>query len=96
MNQMRQQLVSLIAELEMLKQLGVDRRRAADDLRALIEARGDDAIGEAEVQLVERLAHSHAEISSLFQQIKQQVESTLQGMQGGEAEPSGGGRGRNR
>ena len=98
LQQQRQKLVSLIAELEMLKRLGIDRRRAADDLRSLVEARGDDSISNAEVELIERLAHSHTEISKLFAQIKAGVEEALQAMQGGgEEEPTGGsGRGRNR
>jgi DNA repair exonuclease SbcCD ATPase subunit len=99
LQQQRAKLVSLIAELEMLKRLGIDRRRAADDLRSLVEARGDDAISNAEVELIERLAHSHTEISKLFAQIKAGVEEALKGMQGGgdEEEATGGqGRGRNR
>lgn len=88
----RQRLVSLIAELEMLKKLGVDTRRATDNLRALVEARGDDTITEAEVALIQRLAHRHGEITKLFQQIKQNVEQTLQAMQG--QDDQGGGTGR--
>jgi hypothetical protein len=99
LQQQREKLVSLIAELEMLKRLGIDRRRAADDLRSLVEARGDEAISNAEVELIERLAHSHSEISKLFAQIKAGVEEALQAMQGGgeEEDQNGGqGRGRNR
>ena len=91
----RKRLVSLIAELEMLKQLGIDTRRATDNLRALVDARGDDVISEAEVSLIERLAHRHGEITTMFQQIKAAVEQTLQSMQEQEGEPGQeGGRGR--
>ncbi len=88
----RQKLVSLIAELELLKQLGVDTRRATDNLRTLVEARGDEVISDAEVAMIERLAHRHNEITKLFQQIKAGVEETLQGMQGNEGEEGGRGR----
>jgi hypothetical protein len=81
-NPQRQKIVSLIAELEMLKQLELDTRRATDDLRTLVELRGGDTISEAEVALVERLAHRHAEVTKLFAQIKAGVEEALQAMQG--------------
>lgn len=84
----QQKLVSLIAELEMLKQLGIDTRRSADDLRAVVEARGEDVVSPTEVALIERLGHRHGEITKLFQQIKQGVEEAMQQMQGEEgAEP---------
>ncbi|MFY9344788.1 MAG: hypothetical protein WAT39_20010 [Planctomycetota bacterium] len=89
----RQKLVSLIAELEMLKQLGIDTRTAADNLRALVESRADDVIADVEVAMIERLANRHGEITKLFQQIKAGVEATLQQMQGNQ-EDQGGGRGR--
>lgn len=88
----RKKLVGLIAELEMLKKLGIDTRAATDNLKALVEARGDDVISEAEVALIERLGHRHAEITRLFQQIKTGVEETLQGMQGHDNEEGGRGR----
>lgn len=88
----RKKLVGLIAELEMLKKLGIDTRTATDNLRALVEARGEDVISDAEVALIERLAHRHAEITKLFQQIKAGVEQTLQSMQGNEGEEGGRGR----
>ncbi|MBZ0154346.1 MAG: hypothetical protein K8J09_22690, partial [Planctomycetes bacterium] len=91
-NEQRKKLVSLIAELEMLKQLGVDTRRATDDLRALVDANGGDAITDAEVALIERLANRHAEITKLFAQIKQGVEQSLQAMQGGDDQGQGTGR----
>jgi hypothetical protein len=80
----RKKLVGLIAELEMLKKLGTDTRTATDNLKALVEARGEDVISDAEVALIERLAQRHNEITKLFQQIKAGVEQTLQGMQGQE------------
>jgi hypothetical protein len=91
----REKLVSLIAELEMLKQLGIDTRQAADNLRRLVESRGEDVISDAEVTMIERLANRHNEITRLFQQIKASVEETLQAMQGNhEEQPPEGGRGR--
>jgi hypothetical protein len=93
-NQQRKKLVSLIAELEMLKQLGVDTRKATDDLRTLVEARGDMNISDAETALIERLAHRHGEITKLFQQIKAGVEETMQQMQQQEGQEPEGGRGR--
>lgn len=85
-NPQRERLVSLIAELEMLKQLGVDTRRATDDLRTLVEVRGDETVSEAEVAMIQRLAHRHGEITKLFQQIKAGVEEALQQMQGNDQE----------
>jgi hypothetical protein len=76
-NQQRRKLVSLIAELEMLKQLELDTRRATDQLKTLLDLRSADDITQAEAALIERLAHRHAEISSLFRQIKQGVEDAL-------------------
>ncbi len=93
-NQQRQQLVSLIAELEMLKRLGTDTRRATDDLRTLVELRGDETISDAEVALVERLAHRHAEITRLFEQIRAGVMQAMQQGQQGNEEEGQGGRGR--
>jgi hypothetical protein len=93
-NQQRKKLVSLIAELEMLKKLGVDTRTATDNLRTLVEARGDATISEAETALIERLAHRHGEITKLFQQIKAGVEETMQQMQQQEDQEPEGGRGR--
>ena len=80
-NQQRQKLVSLIAELEMLKQLENDTRRSSADLQALLELRSGDDVGQAEAALVERLLHRHAEITRIFAQIKQGVEETMQAMQ---------------
>jgi hypothetical protein len=85
-NQQRQKLVSLIAELEMLKQLESDTRRSTEDLQALVELRQGDDVSPAELALVERLLHRHGEVTKLFQQIKQGVEETMQGMQQQEGE----------
>jgi len=93
-NQQRKKLVSLIAELEMLKKLGGDTRAQTDNLKTLVEARGDETISEPETALIERLAHRHAEITRLFQQIKAGVEETMQQMQQQEGETQEGGRGR--
>jgi len=91
-NQQRERLVSLIAELEMLKQLGVDTREATDNLKTLIEVRGDETISEAEVAMIQRLAHRHNEITKLFQQIKAGVEEALDAMGGEQGEEEGSGR----
>jgi hypothetical protein len=91
-NPQRQKLVSLIAELEMLKQLGTDTRTATDNLRLLVEARGDESIANAEVELIERLSHRHGEITRLFQKIKAGVEETMQQMAQNEEEPGSTGR----
>ncbi|MEC7725944.1 MAG: hypothetical protein VYD05_10555, partial [Planctomycetota bacterium] len=91
-NQQREQLVSLIAELEMLKQLGTDTREATDNLKTLVEVRGDETISESEVALIQRLAHRHSEITKLFEQIKAGVEEALGAMQGGEEAQGGSGR----
>lgn len=93
LNQQREKLVNLIAELEMLKQLGADTRRANDNLRTLVESRGDAPVTESETAMIERLAHRHGEITKLFQQIKQGVEESMQAMQNQEGEnPEEGGR----
>ncbi|MCK5941124.1 MAG: hypothetical protein KAI24_04065 [Planctomycetes bacterium] len=91
-NQQRERLVSLIAELEMLKQLGQDTREATENLKTLVEVRGDETISEAEVAMIQRLAHRHNEITKLFVQIKAGVEEALNAMQGGEEEQQGSGR----
>ena len=95
-NPQREKLVSLIADLEMLKQLGIDTRRATDNLRTLIEARGDETVSDAEVALIERLSHQHSEITALFQKIRQGIEAAMQAMEGNEdpEQGQGGGRGR--
>ncbi|MBK8098213.1 MAG: hypothetical protein IPK26_13965 [Planctomycetes bacterium] len=95
-NQQRERLVSLIAELEMLKQLELDTRDATQDLGKLVELRGDDTITEAEVAMIERLANRHGEVTRLFQQIKAGVEETMQQMQQQEGEDPQGGEGRGR
>ena len=84
--------MSLIAELEMLKQLGTDTREATDNLKTLVEVRGDETISESEVALIQRLAHRHNEITKLFEQIKAGVEEALGAMQGGEEGQEGSGR----
>ncbi len=90
----RKRLVGLIAELEMLKQLGIDTRKATENLRTLVDARTDETISDAEVALIERLAHRHGEITKMFQTIKAAVEQTMQGMAEDQPETTEGGRGR--
>jgi hypothetical protein len=86
----QRKLVSLIAELEMLKKLGENTGQATEDLRRLVDAR-DGALTEAEAALIERLSHRHDEITKLFQQIKAGVEQMLQPA---EEDTEGGGSGR--
>lgn len=74
----RQKLVSLIADLQMLKQLELDTRRGGEELKLLTDLRGDAGISDAEVALIERLSHRHGEVTTLFQQIKAQMEQALQ------------------
>jgi signal recognition particle GTPase len=93
-NQQRQKLVSLIAELEMLKQLESDTRRSTEDLETLVSLRQGDDASVAEAALVERLLHRHAEITKLFEAIKQGVEETMQSMQQGDEEAPKEGSGR--
>jgi len=92
----RERLVGLIAELEMLKRLQLDVGRAANEHRALVEARSDEVITDAEVALVERLSHRHAEVTKLFAAIQAAVEETMQQGPEDPLDPgqSGGGRGR--
>ncbi len=90
LNQQQQRLVSLIADLQMLRQLELDTRRAAEDLGRLLALRGDEAISEAEGALLERLGHRHGDVTRLFLQIKAQMEEMLQQMQAGGEPPSGG------
>ena len=52
------------------------------------------SISEAEVAVVERLSHRHAEISKLFLQIKAGIDETLEAMQAKEPEGGEGGRGK--
>lgn len=77
-NPQREKLVSLIAELEMLKSLGQDTRNATENLQTLVEVRGDETISEAEVAMIQRLHHRHSQITRLFEQIKAGVEQALQ------------------
>lgn len=93
-NPQRERLVSLIAELEMLKKLLEDTSRSTNDLHVLISSRGDESISESEAALVERLAHRHSEITSLFLQIKAAVEETMQAME--QQQPGGGDEGEGR
>jgi len=88
-NPQRERLVSLIAELEMLKTLLEDTSRATNDLHVLISSRSDENITESEVALVERLAHRHAEITKLFVAIKTAVEETMQAMEQDQQQGSG-------
>jgi hypothetical protein len=81
-NPQKKKLVSLIAELELLKTLESDTRRATDELQTLMSLRNGDEIGTAEVALVERLAARHAEVTKMFQQIKSGLEEALKAMQG--------------
>jgi hypothetical protein len=91
-NKQRQKLVSLIAELEMLKNLDIDTKDAADNLRTFVEVRSDETISDAEVAMIQRLAHRHNEITKLFAQIKAGVEEAMSQMGGGEEEEGGSGR----
>jgi len=88
----REKIVSLIAELEMLKNLDIDTKEAADNLRAFVEVRSDETISDAEVAMIQRLAHRHNEITKLFAQIKAGVEEAMSQMGGGEEEEGGSGR----
>ncbi|MBL8725676.1 MAG: hypothetical protein JNK49_16660 [Planctomycetes bacterium] len=87
-NPQREKLVSLIAELEMLKRLEQDTARATQEQQVLVGARDDEQISETEVALIERLSHRHAEISTLFLRIKTGIEETLQAMQGEGGDPT--------
>lgn len=89
-NQQRKMLVSLIADLEMLKSLGGDTKEAMQNLTMLVEVRGDEAISEAEVSMIQRLAHRHNEITKLFVQIKAGVEEAMNAQGGGDEEEEGG------
>ncbi|MFT4512455.1 MAG: hypothetical protein ACI89X_000504 [Planctomycetota bacterium] len=91
-NQQRKMLVSLIADLEMLKSLGGDTQEAMENLKMLVEVRGDESISEAEISMIQRLAHRHNEITKLFEQIKVGVEEALNAQGGGEEEEGGSGR----
>jgi len=96
-NPQQQRLVSMIADLQMLKTLQLDTRKAAEDLDKLVQLRGDEGITEAEGALIERLGHRHGEVSNLFRQLKAQMEQSLEQMQGeggGENEGNGNGGGK--
>ena len=90
-NPQQQRLVSMIADLQMLKTLQLDTRKAAEDLDRLVQLRGDEGISEAESALIERLGHRHGEVSNLFRQLKTQMEQALEQMQGGGEEQGNGG-----
>ena len=49
----------------MLKQLGTDTREATDNLKTLVEVRGDETISESEAALIQRLAHRHSDHQAL-------------------------------
>jgi hypothetical protein len=91
-SEQRKMLVSLIADLEMLKSLGGDTKEAMENLKVLVEVRGDESISEAEVAMIQRLAHRHNEITKLFEQIKAGVEEAMGAQGGGEEEEGGSGR----
>ena len=74
----------------MLKNLGNDTKDAMGNLRELVEVRGDENISDAEVAMIQRLAHRHNEITKLFVQIKAGVEEALNAMKGGSEEEDGG------
>lgn len=91
-SEQRKMLVSLVADLEMLKSLGGDTKEAMQNLKMLVEVRGDESISEAEVAMIQRLAHRHNEITKLFEQIKAGVEEAMNAQGGGEEEEGGSGR----
>jgi hypothetical protein len=91
-SEQRKMLVSLVADLEMLKSLGGDTKEAMQNLKMLVEVRGDESISEAEVAMIQRLAHRHNEITKLFEHIKAGVEEAMNAQGGGEAEEGGSGR----
>jgi hypothetical protein len=80
-NPQKQKLVSLIADLQMLKQLEEDTRKSSNDLQTLLSLRGDAGVSEAEAAMIERLGNRHGEITSLFAQIKARMEEALKAMQ---------------
>jgi hypothetical protein len=91
-SQQRKMLVSLIADLEMLKSLGGDTREATENLKTLVGVRSDESISEAEVAMIQRLAHRHNEITKLFEKIKAGVEEALNAQGSAEEEEGGSGR----
>ena len=72
----RRRLVSLTAELEMLKQMEEDMLKRTQFMGKLITARGDD-VSEIDLALLERLAHRHNQITEIFLALKKQVEQAM-------------------
>jgi colicin import membrane protein len=95
-NPQQQRLVSMIADLQMLKQLEVDTRKATTDLGTLLALKGDEGPSEAESALVERLSHRHGEVTGLFQQIKAAMEQMLQEQEQDQQDDQGKGGGKDK
>jgi hypothetical protein len=72
----RRRLVSITAELEMLKQMEEDMMRRTKFMEKLIEARGED-VSELDLALLERLAHRHNKVTEIFLGLKKQIEDAL-------------------
>lgn len=77
-------LVPLIAELQMLRQMEEDMRTRTQQMQHLLDAAGADGVTEFDLALSERLAHQHAELTKIFQQIRAAIEQSMQ--QGAEDE----------
>ena len=90
-NNQRQQrrLVSILAELQMLKQMEEDMMRRTTFMERVIRVRGDD-ISDVDLALLQRLGHRHNEISRIFEQLREQMEAAMQQPDGQDEEPGAG------
>jgi hypothetical protein len=76
--QNRQRLVSITAELEMLKQMEEDMMVSTQRMARLFGARGED-LSDLDLALFQRLAHRHNGITEIYLGLKKQIEAALGG-----------------
>lgn len=72
----RRRLVSVLAELQMLKQMEQDMLRRTKLVERLIRARGDE-VSAVDLALLQRLGHRHNEITRIFEQLRAQMEEAM-------------------
>ena len=80
----RERLVPILSEALKLKEMEEDMIRRTENLQRVFGAAGGDGITPADAALAERLAWQHAAITELFQKLRAQLTSALQGGQGDE------------
>ena len=80
----RQRLVSIIAELKLLKQLEDDLHARSEQIEKLMAARTGES-GTVEAEMMDKLANRQNRITSIFLELKRQLDEMLRDP--GEGEP---------